>query len=75
MTLASMLALLPDNTTGAIDADDLRTIVTELATPLNGTTAARPVVTLVGTEYFDTTLGLPIWWDGADWVNATGAVV
>lgn len=30
MTLEELLALLPDNTTGAIDADDLRTIVTEL---------------------------------------------
>jgi len=30
MTLAQLLALLPDNNTGAIDADDLRTITTEL---------------------------------------------
>lgn len=30
MTLAEMLALLPDNDTGEIDAADLRTIVTEL---------------------------------------------
>ena len=30
MTLDELLALLPDNTTGAIDAVDLRTIVTEL---------------------------------------------
>jgi hypothetical protein len=30
MTLAELLALLPDNTTGDIDAADLRTIVTEL---------------------------------------------
>src|SRR5262245_52811150 len=30
MTLAELLALLPDNNTGDIDAADLRTIVTEL---------------------------------------------
>ena len=30
MTLAELLALIPDNDTGAIDADDLRTIVTGL---------------------------------------------
>lgn len=30
MTLEELLALLPDNTTGQIDAADLRTIVTEL---------------------------------------------
>lgn len=32
MTLEELLALLPDNNTGAIDAADLRTIVTELYT-------------------------------------------
>lgn len=32
MTLEELLALLPDNDTGDIDAADLRTIVTELAT-------------------------------------------
>lgn len=30
MTLDDLLALLPDNTSGAIDAADLRTVVTEL---------------------------------------------
>ena len=32
MTLAELLALIPDNDTGAIGADDLRTIVTDLHT-------------------------------------------
>lgn len=35
MTLDEMLALLPDNTTGAIDASDLRDIVTDLFTAAN----------------------------------------
>lgn len=30
---------------------------------------------LVGFEYFDTTLGKPIWWNGNDWVDATGTTV
>ncbi len=40
MTLDEILALLPDNTTGAIDAADLRTAVTELWNKPAGTTPA-----------------------------------
>ena len=44
--------------------------------PPSGTTADRPVDLLqVGQYYFDTTLGIPIWYDGTDWVDATGTVV
>jgi hypothetical protein len=48
--------------------------------PDSGTTANRPASTaliklLVGQYYFDTTLGIPIWWNGAAWVNAVGVVV
>lgn len=40
----------------------------------SGATADRPVKGLwVGRMYFDTTLGQPIWYDGSDWVDATGA--
>jgi len=40
------------------------------------TTAARPTFNLqVGDRCFDTDLGKPIWWNGADWVDATGTVV
>lgn len=38
-------------------------------------TAARPASPAVGRIFFDTTLGLPIWWNGADWINAAGATV
>jgi hypothetical protein len=41
----------------------------------NGTTAQRPTTVGVGSRYFDTTLGIPIWWKGAVWVNASGATV
>ena len=46
------------------------------ATPDYGTTVNRPVNKLqIGQMYFDTTLGIPIWWNGAKWVNASGTVV
>ena len=28
-----------------------------------------------GQQYFDTTLGQPVWYDGAGWVDATGTAV
>lgn len=43
--------------------------------PASGTTAARPTVHATGQPYFDTTLGKPIWWNGTNWVDATGTVV
>jgi hypothetical protein len=41
--------------------------------PLAGITAARPVAPPTGYAYFDTTLGKPVWYNGASWVDATGA--
>lgn len=42
----------------------------------SGTTAQRPDTNLwVGRRYFDTTVGLPIFYDGADWIDAAGNVV
>jgi hypothetical protein len=49
-----------------------------IAIPDSGTSANRPVALtflLVGQQYFDTTIGKPIWWNGANWVNASGTVV
>lgn len=44
--------------------------------PPANTTANRPTERLqTGQYYFDTTLGLPIYWNGADWIDATGTVV
>lgn len=38
-----------------------------------GTTAQRPTTgRYTGMEYFDATLGKPIWWDGSGWVDSTG---
>ena len=51
-----------------------------IAIPDSGTTANRPVNTgviklRIGQFYFDTTLGIPIWWNGTNWVNASGTTV
>lgn len=44
------------------------------ALTLSGTTANRPTSGLwTGRTYFDTTLGKPIWYKTAGWVDATGA--
>jgi hypothetical protein len=45
---------------------------------LAGAAGSRPaglVAGDVGRTYFDTTLGLPIWWSGSAWVNASGSIV
>lgn len=52
-------------------------------TPLYGDTANRPTDTAqaplpIGLSYFDIdlgTTGLPIWWDGTQWINASGTAV
>ena len=49
--------------------------------PLSGTTADRPISNnpqvplAIGQFYFDTTLGIPIWWNGTVWKNASGTTV
>lgn len=58
---------LPNFTGTIIDQSAMR--------PQNGTTANRPTATATGQFYFDTTIGKPIWWSGAAWVDATGAGV
>jgi hypothetical protein len=42
----------------------------------SGTTADRPTQQLqTGQYYFDTTLGIPIWYNGTAWINASGTVI
>ena len=46
-----------------------------LGQTISGTAAQRPAVNLyIGQMYFDTTVGIPIWWNGTDWVDATGTI-
>lgn len=39
-----------------------------------GITASRPASPLLYQQYFDTTLGFPVWWNGSNWVNAAGVI-
>lgn len=42
----------------------------------SGVTGDRPTTRLfVGRTYFDTTLGIPIWYDGTNWINSAGTTV
>lgn len=44
--------------------------------PQSGETSARPSGNIkVGQAFFDTTLGLPIFWNGTNWLNGQGTVV
>lgn len=38
-----------------------------------GTTAERPSNPQNYEMFFDTDIGMPVWWDGSDWVDATGS--
>jgi hypothetical protein len=40
-----------------------------------GTTAIRPAAPTIGSYYFDTDLGKPIFYDGTQWTDATGTAV
>jgi hypothetical protein len=51
-----------------------------IAVPLSGITADRPIDSVqiplqIGQFYFDTTLGIPIWYNGTVWKNASGTTV
>ena len=55
--------------------NNLDNFLVAISTPQNGATADRPTQNLqIGQFYFDTTLGIPIWYNGTDWVDATGTV-
>ena len=44
--------------------------------PDAGKTTQRPTLNLsLGQQFYDITLGIPIWWNGAVWKNASGTTV
>jgi hypothetical protein len=48
----------------------------EVQNSQSGVTGSRPSTTTIGLQYFDTTLGYPVWFNGgAGWVNASGVSV
>jgi hypothetical protein len=56
--------------------NNLDAFLTAISTPQNGATANRPTQNLqIGQFYFDTTLGIPIWYNGTVWKNASGTTV
>lgn len=53
-------------------------LIDERAKAINeagGTTANRPANPDTFQTYFDSTLGIPIWYNGTEWVDATGSTV
>lgn len=49
---------------------EISALKTRLATVASGTTEQRPTENLVvGQQYFDTTLGVPVFWNGTEWHN------
>ena len=40
-----------------------------------GNTTSRPVNPIRGTMYYDTQIGKPVWWNGSEWTDSTGAKV
>jgi hypothetical protein len=56
--------------------NNLDAFLTAISTPQNGITADRPTQNLqIGQFYFDTTLDIPIWYNGTVWKNASGTTV
>jgi hypothetical protein len=47
-----------------------------LIIPESGTTANRPTIQVqIGQMFYDTTLQIPIWYNGTVWKNASGTAV
>jgi hypothetical protein len=56
--------------------NQIDTFTLSSSVPDVGATTQRPVTNLLlGQQFFDTTLGYPIWWNGKAWVNASGTTV
>ena len=57
-----------------LDATQGVTAANQVATG-GGATGSRPASPITYGMWFDTTLGKPIWYDGTNWIDATGATV
>ncbi len=47
----------------------------DIDAPLGGYSEERPSPPSLGTCFFDSSLGKPVWWSGSSWVDAAGEVV
>lgn len=74
-----MIPHIPDESTSEPDwKRRVKTAVNAISSLLtqNGLTAARPPKPVVGQQFYDTTLGIPIWWHSSGvWKNAAGVAV
>lgn len=61
-----------------IPTDALQVVSRKYVT-MNGTSANRPTASVVGQQYLDMTLasgrGMPVWWNGTGFIDATGTYV
>ena len=71
--IASHTSIVKNDST--VSGTTLKDALDVLNSPPNGTTGNRPTSPATGEFYFDTTLGIPIWYDSSNWVNASGTVV
>ncbi len=53
--------------------DDL-SVVNRKYVNMNGTTAQRPSSPVTGQQYFETTIGRPVFYNGTNWVDGAGSV-
>ena len=53
---------------------DTLSMVNRRYVTLNGITANRPLSSITGQRYFDTTEGRPVYWSGSTWVDGAGSV-
>lgn len=58
-----------------LEIDNLEVDVATRQLRLGGITASRPTTPSLYQMYFDTTLNVPIWWNGTNWVNHAGTTV
>lgn len=52
--------------------NDALSVVPRKFVTLNGATASRPLSSITGQRYFDTTVGYPVFWSGTHWVKSDG---
>ncbi len=57
---------------GGYISDDTKPLIN---TDTSGDTASRITTPRVNEQYFDTTLGKPIWFNGTNWIDAVGTTV
>lgn len=54
---------------------DALSVVNRKFVTQNGKTAARPVSSITGLQYYDTDLQKPVYWSGTTWKDSQGTVV